>query len=172
MAGHVVEHRVVSLRPGLRLGDAPDALVSFPGACLELARDRAGWTLGGHRLVGGRSLSLSLGRIDLRVRLVEADPMPRGLGGLPDPVLLLSTAAFVLLTASVEMAWHTVHTHREAATALQAWIVGASEAEAVPAGAPDGGHDWGRPQWRPAVGLAERDLADTGDPPDPADRQR
>lgn len=151
MGGRVVEHAVVRLRHGLRLGDAPDARVAFPGPCLEVARDKHGWTLGGHRLVPGRSLALSLERCAVRVHLAEADPIPRALDDLPDPKLMVVMAALVLMVASLDVGARTFDAHPHVAKALQAYVVGQPEApvEDVPAVA-DEGPDY---RWRPPVGF-------------------
>lgn len=154
MGGRVVEHAVVRLRHGLRLGDAPDARVAFPGPCLEVARDKRGWTLGGHRLVPGRSLALSLERCAVRVHLVEADPIPRALDDLPDPRLMVAMAALVLMVASIDVGARTVDAHPKVAQALQAYVVGTAEAKVEDeAPAVDVGPDY---RWRPPVGFHAR----------------
>ncbi len=158
MAGRVVEHRVVPLRHGLVLGDGARAVVSFPGACLELQRDRRGWTLGGHRLVPGRNLALSLERCELRVHLVEADPLPHEIVGLPDPRLLVATLALLLMMGTVDAAARTVDAHPQVATALRAWMMGTpdlsgSERSGSQPTAGTGAEGDPPFRWRPAVEL-------------------
>ena len=148
----MIEHRVVRLRHGLRLGDAHDAAVSFPGVCLTLARDARGWTLGGHRLVRGRRLSLSLERCEIDLHLVDADPLPQVFDDLPDIRLLVATAAMALLLAAANVFQRTAATHPEVAAALQAYVLGADPSSSAEAATPP---EPAEPpaQWRAPVSL-------------------
>lgn len=102
--GGVVAEALVPLRDGVCLGDAPGAVVHFPGATLHVRRDRFGWTLSGHRLLPGKRLVFDVGGVELAVEPHEESPSHRALSRGLDLGLALGMAALVLLASSLQAA--------------------------------------------------------------------
>ena len=111
--GTVVDERILPLHDGLRLGEAPDAAIPFPGADLILRMvDGKLWVRGRALGVGDR-LDMSLGAVDLVVEVLDrafgwtwlARRLENALGTwptLPDARVLLATVALALAAASVD----------------------------------------------------------------------
>jgi hypothetical protein len=149
--GAVVEHRIVRLREAMRLGEARGSAVSFPFATLVVQRDPLGWTVGGHRLVPGRSLVLGFGDFEVSLEGVVEDSavFTRDLG--PDLRLLVATVAVLLAAAWWDVMYRVASDNPELAAQVRAYLVapGPIPVDATPA--PEGGAEEG---WSPAVGFA------------------
>lgn len=148
--GGVVEHRVVRLREAMRLGEARGSAVSFPGATLVVARDALGWTVGGHRLVLGRTLVLGFGSFDVALEGVVEEPAVMLPGVGPDLRMVLATAAAVLAASSWDTAYHVVAANPALAAQVQAYLLAPSSPEPA---APSVESKREEP-WTPSVGFA------------------
>lgn len=120
----IAAERLVPLEAGMRLGEGPGARVVFPGADLRVGRDRFGWTLAGHRLLVGRRLVFELGELEVYVELQEESVTAATPRSGPHVLLVLGTAAIVLLGASIEVAWRVMEVNPEAAVVVQARLLG------------------------------------------------
>lgn len=104
LAGTVVEDTVITVLHGLRLGEHPDAVVSFPGADLVVHLEPDGVRIRGHRLIDGQPLSLDLDPVQVELALVHGERM-RSSTVLPvDGALPVLIAAIVLLMLTSQAA--------------------------------------------------------------------
>lgn len=97
--GRVVEHRVVPVRCMVRLGEAPDARVAFPGADLAAVRMGDRISLRGRSLEEGDSLCMSLGAVGVTIEHTIRSHIASEWAGTFD-VRFLVAAAVVMLAAS------------------------------------------------------------------------
>ena len=95
--GTVVEEQVLSVRQCVRLGEAPSAKVSFPGADLAVVRVGADLTIRGRRLEEGRGIGVSLGPVRVWLEHLSPIKMPRRWLQHVDTRFLV-TAALVTVT--------------------------------------------------------------------------
>jgi hypothetical protein len=150
--GSVVEQRLIRLRDGLRLGDTTAAEVSFPGATLVLRHDARGWTVGGHRLVPGRSLVLEFGAFEVSLEGVTGAPNHRLGDDGPDLRLLVATLALVLLGAWADTATRVADRNPAVRATIQALLL-----------RPEAPADAVRADRRVAAGALREELDDARD---------
>lgn len=98
--GSVVEDRVVDVHGDLWLGAKPDAAVSFPGGDVCVRPTSAGLAVDDSGpLEVGAPVVRRFGPVELRLERTSDEPAPRDWGWLPDPLLLVATAALLLVDA-------------------------------------------------------------------------
>jgi hypothetical protein len=122
----LVEQRLVPLTDGMRLGEAAEAAVAFPGADLVLQVVDGRLRVRGHDLGCGDLLTMDLGPVEVSLEVLDAaSPWERlarragqavGFPGTwPDPRLLVATLAVALAVACAE-AWSDFVTRDPRAT--------------------------------------------------------
>lgn len=123
--GRVVEERSLSVgAAGIALGEAPEAVVAFPGATVRVRRlgDRL-QVQGGLWLDPGRPLRYRREAVEVELEAVLARPLPRRVEWAPDLRLLVATAAVVLFVAFWESVTAFADTHAVALSRVgRQWI--------------------------------------------------
>lgn len=117
--GVPVVTRMCTVRGCLRLGEHPDAAVSFPGADLLIVADGGSLRVRGRTLGPGEGLEMHLGAVHLR--LVTSDqrasiPIPTW---TPDLRIFVATLALALLATTWETAGKAAAHHEQLQAALQ-----------------------------------------------------
>ncbi len=146
--GVVVDERVVPVTRVVRLGEAPDAAVSFPGADLGVLRVGNRLRLRGHLLDEGDELVLALGVVQVHLEHTARARLPGALEGVWDS-RLLAAMALVMAAGSwwdAAAGWLRAHGELSQVTApvQRAGAVGGSDLAELPpapaetAGLPDG----------------------------------
>ena len=102
MGSSVVEDRLCVVRDTVWLGDAVDALVSFPGGRVRVERRGEGFWVQGFPLDAEAPLHLHYGSVHVVLEQVTVERHARDWSGLPDPKMALVTLAALLLMAFYE----------------------------------------------------------------------
>ncbi len=102
--GQVVEQRVLRVPRVVRLGEAADAAVSFPGADVAVLRVGNRLCLRGHRLDEGEELRLELGQVHVKLEHTARARLPHELEGVWDKRFLAAVVMVVVAGSWVEAA--------------------------------------------------------------------
>ncbi len=95
--GEVVEDRVIPVERIVRIGESPDAAISFPGADIAVVRMADRLAVRGRTLEEGEEMQLELGPVEVRVEHTVRANLPPEWAGLWDKRFL---AAALLVTAA------------------------------------------------------------------------
>jgi hypothetical protein len=101
--GTVVEDRLCVVDGFRWLGDADNALVAFPGGSLWVEHEDGVLHVKGVPLPLGQPLELQYGAVGVRLEATHPERLPRDWSWLPDPTLLVATAALVLAGAFADL---------------------------------------------------------------------
>lgn len=131
LRGRVVDHRVLRVDRAVRIGEAFDAAVGFPGADLIILRQRDHLVVRGSPLAEGEELRLELGAVD--VTLAHVARVPRAIDRFAsfDTRFLLAALLVAALGTWIEAAQRFAARHSSEEGGLSAWIT------SVRAGAPE-----------------------------------
>ena len=95
--GDIVDERVVEVERLVRIGESPDAVISFPGADLAIVRLGGRLAVRGRILEEGDELTLALGPVEVRIEHTVRASLPPEWAGLWDRRFL---AAALLVVAA------------------------------------------------------------------------
>ena len=128
--GVLVEDRVLSVHSLVRIGDSPDALVTFPGADVAVVRLGKRLALRGRSLEEGEEMDIALGATQVHLRHTHTRFAPPSALGSTIDARFLVAAVLVLVTGSwIDAAsyWLDQQSHSVSATPL-AWVLEAVDA--------------------------------------------
>lgn len=178
-----VEERLCRVGDTLWLGDHPRSVLSFPAGPVRVRACGRGVLFDGRLLAPGARTSWRHGPYTVRAEVVETSRAARLAPDLPDPRLLVASAAIILFGSWLESVHHVVTAHPDAARRVHAmlrpslqelpapfgWPAAATDAGASEAThrarRPHAGGDASQPgdawvgEWPPAVRYAPTDAA-------------
>ncbi|NCG17950.1 MAG: hypothetical protein GWP91_02930, partial [Rhodobacterales bacterium] len=93
----LIEDKVINGLNGVRLGEAPDAAVKFPGANLSVRSGKNGVVIDGESW--GATARLTYGEVTLELREVVFNPTEKDWSWMPDPVILVATVGLITAAA-------------------------------------------------------------------------
>ena len=93
----LIDDKVINGLNWVRLGEAPDAVVKFPGADLWVRSGKNGVVVDGESW--GSTARLTYGEVTLVLREVAFNPMEKDWGWMPDPVILVATVGLITAAA-------------------------------------------------------------------------
>jgi hypothetical protein len=116
--GAVVEERVVPVLREVRLGEADDAVVSFPGADLLVRRHGRRLKIRGRYLTEGACWSLWFGAVGVELETLQPRLFPTIPSDLPDMRFLVAVGAVALIGAFADSVQSFATTNPEVAEQL------------------------------------------------------
>lgn len=117
-----VEERLCRVGDELWLGDHPRSVLSFPAGPVRVRTCGRGVLFDGRFLMPGGRTAWRHGPYVVRAEVVETSRASRLTQDLPDPRLLVASAAIILFGSWLESVHHVVSAHPDAARRVHAML--------------------------------------------------